>query len=59
VTSHVALPPTRTRVKFGASPAAARRLFPDRDAYARLRRVNVRAYDTGVVFLHYEPQHGA
>ena len=35
---------------------ASRRLFPDRDGYARLRRVGVRSYDTGVVFLHYEPQ---
>ena len=25
-------------------------------SYARLKRVNVRTYDTGVVFLHYEPQ---
>lgn len=38
---------------------AGRRLFPDRDAYARLRRVAMRTYDTGVVFLHYEPQNGA
>jgi dihydrofolate reductase len=36
-----------------------RRLFPDRDGYAHLRRVNMRTYDTGVVFLHYEPQRGA
>jgi dihydrofolate reductase len=35
---------------------AGRRLFPDLDGYARLRRVSVRTYDTGVVFLHYEPQ---
>jgi hypothetical protein len=42
------------------TPAGAgRRLFTDPDAYARLRRVDVRAYDTGVVFLHYEPQRGA
>jgi dihydrofolate reductase len=35
---------------------AGRRLFPDLDGYTRLRRVSVRTYDTGVVFLHYEPQ---
>lgn len=34
---------------------AGRRLFPDREGYTRLRRVGVRTYDTGVVFLHYEP----
>ena len=33
-----------------------RRLFPSLPSYARLKRVNVRTYDTGVVFLHYEPQ---
>ena len=33
-----------------------RRLFPSLPGYARLKRVNVRTYDTGVVFLHYEPQ---
>jgi dihydrofolate reductase len=33
-----------------------RPLFPDLRDYARLDRVNVRTYDTGVVFLHYEPQ---
>lgn len=33
-----------------------RPLFPTLQSYARLRRVNVRTYDTGVVFLHYEPQ---
>ena len=33
-----------------------RPLFPSRESYARLKRVNVRTYDTGVVFLHYEPQ---
>lgn len=33
-----------------------RRLFPDLDAYARLERVAVRTYDTGVVFVHYEPR---
>lgn len=37
---------------------AGRRLFPDLEGYARLRRVGVRTYDTGVVFLHYEPQRG-
>jgi len=37
---------------------AGRRLFPDLEGYTRLRRVSVRTYDTGVVFLHYEP-HGA
>ncbi|MES2523047.1 MAG: dihydrofolate reductase family protein [Gemmatimonadota bacterium] len=36
-----------------------RRLFPDRDAYARLKRVDMRTYDTGVVLLHYEPQRDA
>ena len=33
-----------------------RRLFPSVESYFRLERVNLRAYDTGVVFLHYEPQ---
>jgi dihydrofolate reductase len=33
-----------------------RPLFPSLDGYARLNRANVRTYDTGVVFLHYEPQ---
>jgi dihydrofolate reductase len=33
-----------------------RSLFPSLLSYARLKRVNVRTYDTGVVFLHYEPQ---
>ncbi len=33
-----------------------RPLFPDLSSYARLKCVNVRTYDTGVVFLHYEPQ---
>jgi len=39
-------------------PASETDKFSDRDqlSYARLKRVNVRAYDTGVVFLHYEPQ---
>jgi hypothetical protein len=30
-------------------------LFPTRESYARLQRVNVQTYDTGVVFLQYEP----
>ncbi len=29
-------------------------LFPSLQSYARLRRVNVRTYDTGVVFLHWK-----
>ena len=33
-----------------------RRLFPGLQSYARLKRVGMRTYDTGVVFLHYEPQ---
>jgi dihydrofolate reductase len=33
-----------------------RRLFPSLPSYERLTRVNVGTYDTGVVFLHYEPQ---
>lgn len=33
-----------------------RPLFPDLESYARLQRVNLRTYDTGVVFLHYEPR---
>ena len=33
-----------------------RRLFPDLESYARLKRISIRSYDTGVVFLHYEPQ---
>jgi dihydrofolate reductase len=32
-----------------------RPLFPSLDAYARLDRMAIRTYDTGVVFLHYEP----
>jgi dihydrofolate reductase len=32
-----------------------RTLFPTRESYARLQRVNVQTYDTGVVFLQYEP----
>lgn len=42
-------------------PTAAgggRRLFPDADAYARMERVGVRAYDSGVVALHYVPRRG-
>lgn len=35
---------------------AGRRLFPDLERYAHLRRVGVRTYDTGVVVVHYEPQ---
>jgi dihydrofolate reductase len=33
-----------------------RPLFPNLPSYVRLQRVNVRTYDTGVVFVHYEPQ---
>jgi dihydrofolate reductase len=33
-----------------------RPLFPSLQGYTRLKRANVRTYDTGVVFLHYEPQ---
>lgn len=39
-------------------PTAAgggRPLFPARDAYARFKRVAIRTYETGVVFLSYEP----
>ena len=36
-----------------------RPLFPSRQAYASLERVNVRTYETGVVFLHYEPRREA
>jgi len=32
-----------------------RPLFPTLQSYATFERVNVRLYDTGVVFLHYEP----
>jgi dihydrofolate reductase len=35
-----------------------RALFPDLDHYAQLKRIGLRTYDTGVVFLHYEPQRG-
>jgi dihydrofolate reductase len=33
-----------------------RPLFPSLRSYARFKRANVRTYDTGVVFLHYEPK---
>jgi dihydrofolate reductase len=33
-----------------------RPLFPPLQGYANLERVNVRTYDTGAVFLHYEPR---
>jgi dihydrofolate reductase len=33
-----------------------RPLFPALPGYAALQRVSVRTYDTGVVFLHYEPR---
>ena len=33
-----------------------RPLFPTLQSYATFERVNVRLYDTGVVFLHYEPK---
>jgi dihydrofolate reductase len=33
-----------------------RPLFPPRQGYANLERVDLRTYDTGVVFLHYEPK---
>lgn len=36
-----------------------RPLFPTRQGYANLERMNVRTYDTGVVFLHYEPRREA
>jgi dihydrofolate reductase len=36
-----------------------RSLFPTREGYANLERVNLRTYDTGVVFLHYEPRRKA
>jgi len=31
-------------------------VFPTLQSYAAFERVNVRLYDTGVVFLHYEPK---
>jgi dihydrofolate reductase len=36
-----------------------RELFPPRQGYANLERVDLRTYDTGVVFLHYEPKRDA
>jgi len=36
-----------------------RPLFSTRKGYANLERKNVRMYDTGVVFLHYEPRRAA
>ncbi len=30
-------------------------LFPEGDGYTKFRLVDVRKYDTGVLFLHYEP----
>ena len=33
-----------------------RRLFPSPTGPANLERVGTRTYDTGVVFLHYEPR---
>jgi dihydrofolate reductase len=36
-----------------------RPLFSTRKGYANLERKNVRMYDTGVVFLHYEPLRAA
>ena len=33
-----------------------RQLFPSLQSYSTLKRVNLRTYDTGVVFLHYEPK---
>ena len=36
-----------------------RPLFPTRESYANLERVNLRTYETGVVFLHYEPRREA
>jgi dihydrofolate reductase len=36
-----------------------RPLFPPRQGYADLERVDLRTYDTGVVFLHYEPKRDA
>ncbi len=35
-----------------------RGLFPSLASYAHLKRVSVRTYDTGMVFLHYEPRRG-
>jgi dihydrofolate reductase len=36
-----------------------RTMFPDLARFANLQRVAVRTYDTGVVFLHYEPKPNA
>jgi dihydrofolate reductase len=36
-----------------------RELFPPRQGYENLERVDLRTYDTGVVFLHYEPKRDA
>jgi hypothetical protein len=35
-----------------------RPLFPTRAGYTNFMRVNVRTYDTGAMFLHYEPKQG-
>ena len=35
---------------------SGRSLFPDLDSYKNLKLVNFRHYDTGVMFLHYEPK---
>ena len=45
---HVQLSPTLV--------GGGRPLFPSLRSYSSLTRVNVRTYDTGVVFLHYEPK---
>ncbi len=44
---HIQLCPTIT--------GGGRQLFPDLDAYKNLRLINFRKYDTGALFLHYEP----
>ena len=47
---------------FQLTPTAVgggRPLFPTLESYVNFERVNVRLYDTGVVFLHYEPQRRA
>lgn len=36
-----------------------RPLFAPREGYVNLERVNVRTYDTGALFLHYEPRRDA
>jgi len=36
-----------------------RTMFPDLASFTNLQRVSVRTYDTGVVFLHYEPRRNA